>query len=129
MIKTITLATLAEATPSEVFNFVAHHLLTQFRSAMEESNCRYKYNGLACAAGCLVSDEEYDPDMEGIPWDSLVARNRVPVAKGDLILALQRVHDRFEPEDWPDELRLVALSRSLRIEPEVQALIDLRSTK
>lgn len=129
MIKTITLATLEEATPSEVFNFVAHHLLTQFRSAMEESNCRYKYNGLACAAGCLVSDEEYDPDMEGIPWDSLVVRNRVPVYKGDLILSLQQVHDKREPDEWPEELQLVARSRRLRIEPEVQALLDLRSTK
>ena len=58
----ITLSTLSEATEQQVFDQVKNHMLTQMKKSMLESNgdpCAYRgFDGLQCAAGCLMSDEE-----------------------------------------------------------------------
>src|SRR5690348_12910594 len=102
---TITLATLAQATAQEVFDQVAVHLLKQYRRSIDEKgNCFYRsvsYGGktLMCAAGCLIADHEYRPEMDsgggtGTTWHALVRRQLVPVHATEMLIAeLQRVHD------------------------------------
>lgn len=112
---TITLATLAQATAQEVFDQVATHLLKQNQKAlMSGFGCQYRYEGLKCAAGCLISDEEYSPKFEvgGSPmgggWRTLVGYNVVPYAHDDLISCLQSVHDGYLVSEWPRHLDRVA---------------------
>lgn len=122
----ITLATLATATAQQVFNQVRDHLLAQGRrSLLYPGNedralsvqCAYRSpDGLKCAAGCLMSDEEYRPE-----FDSTLHFNRKPTSCGwvtgiiekykaaplehaGLITDLQEVHDYSPPERWSTKL-------------------------
>ncbi|MBB3227033.1 hypothetical protein FHW69_001634 [Luteibacter sp. Sphag1AF] len=117
----ITLATLAKATPQEIFDQVASHLLTQGRqslSAQVDGGCAYRgTDGCRCAAGCLISDDEYRPGMESRTWvDVYRIFKTLPYAGTatiDLIDVLQTVHDACEPYEWREELRSVAKSYGL----------------
>jgi len=68
--------------------------------------CLYRNDqGLRCAAGCLISDEEYKEEWEGTgPWGFLVYDGVVPKAHKTLIVALQWVHDDNLVEKWVEEL-------------------------
>lgn len=96
-----------------VFNHVVNHLREQGRPALDPliNSCRYRYQPpdgptLACAAGCLIPDKDYDPaTMEGQRFGFLMIHHTP--GKGDwpevlpacyyphieLINRLQRVHD------------------------------------
>jgi hypothetical protein len=105
----ITLATLANATPQQVFDQVANHLLTQGRKAAGSTpSCSYRYSGLKCAGGCLISDEEYTIDMEGFNWSTLVKRYGIPSNHQQLITELQTIHDGLAVAIWPQELMFLA---------------------
>ena len=92
----ITLATLPQATAQEVFDQMATHLLTQNEKSAGYL-FRYRLGRLKCAAGCLISDDEYKKSWEGRDWDTLVNLNEAPKAHTDLILELQRIHDGPPP--------------------------------
>lgn len=116
--KTITLATLAEATEQEVFDFVASHLLTQNETSIVNFQCKYRGdNGLKCAAGVLIADEEYLPSFDESPvecgWYSLVLKELVPNAHSEFIRELQWVHDTDKPYRWFYELERVAKAHDL----------------
>ena len=115
----ITLATLEKATAQEVFDQVAAHLLNQSeRSLAELSNaCKYRSGKLSCAAGCLISDSEYNPAMEGRGWPQLCKAYCITLMHTELIFALQNVHDSHRPSDWREQLRKVAVSRNLVFHP------------
>ncbi len=115
---TITLATLPQATAQEVYSQVRKHLLTQKIKSIEEGKgCVYRGpDGLVCAAGCLMSDEEYRAEMERQPWVSLVNKVLVPKEHSRLIAALQRIHDMEDPADW--EHRLNKLAAYFNLEPK-----------
>jgi hypothetical protein len=110
----ITLATLGGATEQEVFDQVAKHLLTQQKRSVtkgeEYFSCAYKNeNGLSCAAGCLIADDEYHEDMEGSGWDVLVEEDVVPTENClELIVALQDIHDRKPVKEWRTALGRLA---------------------
>jgi len=106
--KRITLKSLSSSTTIEVFLYVKQHLLTQnetskrgnFYSA-DENMCAYKSpDKLMCAAGCLMTTREYKRTFEGRNWRSLVNEGLVPRAHMKLIMALQCVHDEYDPSDW-----------------------------
>ena len=106
---TITLATLPQATAQEVFDQVATHLLKQNEKSEDLYRCLYRgSNNLKCAAGCLISDQEYNDLLEGNPWASLINSGYVPSEHADLICSLQRVHDENSVGDWPELLSKVA---------------------
>ena len=111
----ISLHTLHKATAQDVFDQVASHLLSQkIKSRDEDLNCSYRgRSGTSCAAGCLISDSEYDADMEGAPWLTLVHINRVPDAHMSLIAELQWTHDNTPLGMWKLRLEQVAKNRGL----------------
>jgi len=107
----ITLKNLEEATKEQVFNQVAKHLLQQQKKSLSKdgSTCFYRgADGLKCAAGSLIGDEEYDKVMEGKSWVGLVSEGLVPSKHVDLIIYLQGLHDDDNVEGWKNGLAKVA---------------------
>lgn len=105
---TITLATLEDATAQDVFDQVAAHLIKQGEQSRRSGHpsvslpggCAYRGDGgLMCAAGCLISDEEYKEEMDlsecgDTSWDGLVDGFLVPSTRHNrLIQELQNAHD------------------------------------
>jgi hypothetical protein len=122
MKKPITLHTLKDATAQEVFDQVATHLLTQNTKSNDDSQeCLYRHNGLSCAAGCLISDDEYEQyelanfDVGGKPssWPNVVTQKDLTDTHWQLITRLQLVHDCHEPDQWETTLRQVAKDHDL----------------
>ena len=97
----ITLTNILNSPKQEIFNKCSEHLLKQNRKSIAESvGCLYRDdNGLTCAIGCFITEEEYNPDMEVMP----------------LLMALQAVHDNHDVEDWEISLKEVAEEFSLKI--------------
>ncbi len=95
----------------EVFDFVVGKIREQGCKSIGEDFCAYRGpNGLKCAAGWLIPDEEYTPEMEewgGIAQDN-VKKGYASIAKEyfaakgydtDLVIALQRSHDNIYNEN------------------------------
>lgn len=123
----ITLATLPQATAQEVFDQVATHLLTQNQKSLTTKGCAYRgENNLMCAAGCLISDEEYNHEMDnpgdklenGTSWSELVDVEYAPPNHRILIGTLQTCHDLMEPHQWEDELAGIAIANGLEFKGE-----------
>ena len=109
--KPITLATLPQATAQEVFEYVAHHLLTQNEKSTlgGDTQCVYRgFNHLKCAAGCMISDYEYKRKFEGVSWVELTIKGLVPSDHESLIMSLQQVHDGYEVSNWREQLSHLA---------------------
>ena len=104
----------------EVFDKVVAHLRQQKKKSIYTyevydgktcTSCAYRGdNGLKCAAGIFIPDEDYVVDMENTP----ISSSRIfPVLKRqninfDLLKSLQIVHDGFEPYEWETRLHDVA---------------------
>lgn len=125
--KTITLATLKDATAQQVFDQVVDHLRKQGKQAYSYKNdsCNYRVVGLCgeilkCAAGCLIGDDEYSPEMdnndEGTSWAQLVDRGQVPASHRELIRQLQNIHDGVITH-WEKGFAEVALAYGLSYTP------------
>lgn len=111
----ITLATLENATEQEIFTQAKNHLLKQMKKSEEGSfgKCVYKNKeGLKCAAGCFISDEEYKEKFEGKNWFTVCDLNGIEKHKL-LIYKLQYIHDNKKVEDWKKELKKIAKSFNL----------------
>lgn len=120
----ITLANLATATQQQVFDQVAAHLLHQNAQSLMNGNprnCVYRNdNGLKCAAGALIADAEYKPEMDvggeiwGTSWPSLVSRKLVPETDHTrFIEELQQLHDGHTADQFKNRLWLVAQAHGL----------------
>ena len=98
------------ATAQEVFDFVAHHLLTQNERSVSPlgAECAYRgQNGLKCAAGCLIPDEIYDEDLEGQLWCNI--KDIVDMKQhAYLVTKLQYIHDEKDVNCWKHELTFLA---------------------
>lgn len=121
MLKQITLKKLPEATAQEVFDFITNHLLTQKEQAVgPDGVCRYRIEKgnkvLKCAAGCLISDEEYDISFEDCLWETLVWNKNITKKHFKLITILQRMHDCFDSDtdNWKKELKKIAENQGLQ---------------
>ncbi len=105
----ISLKTLSKATPQQVFDQVATHLLKQGKKSLGTVGCRYHTSsGLMCAAGCLIDNDEYSAEIENKSWHSLSLTGLVPNDHRDLIIQLQDVHDGKDVYQWPAALSEVA---------------------
>ena len=108
-------------TLQEIFDKVATHLLTQNARAQAPNGtyCYYRApGGLTCAVGCLISDEAYQPQIEGVGVGNdrvsrVVAQSIGQVALSErqqsLLASLQNIHDEVDPDRWPEALRKVAI--------------------
>lgn len=120
----ITLATLDQATPQEVFDQAKNHLLTQNKKALRllnsgDTRCAYRSpDGLKCAAGCFIADDEYVSNMEGMLWGTLVGYLEYGFAHFELIADLQSIHDQCDPLQWVESLQGVANKYNLLYEHE-----------
>jgi hypothetical protein len=125
----ITLATLNDATPQQIFDQVTAHLLKQNQQCKTLATSQCAYRGgedgkLKCAAGCLIGDDEYKQEMDragyinnisyGSNWSSLVKRGLIPEHRHEnLIINLQNIHDSCAPDDWELELKNFAINHGL----------------
>ena len=104
----------------QIFYKVKKHLLRQGeRSATGDGDsCLYRsYDGvMSCAVGCLMTDDMYSPDFEGLSVAELeddVMTPIIGVRKGSreyklrLLGALQEVHDDCKPYNWAYELDIL----------------------
>jgi hypothetical protein len=113
-------------TPSQtIFDRAARHLLSQGRRGANlfvhegatygEPRFHAK-DGTKCAVGALISEEHYDPWIEGCQANKENIRARVALSlgleldevDGELLKTLQHVHDMSYPEGWHARLRVVA---------------------
>ena len=109
-------------TLQEIFNRVSQHLLAQGERSTYKGDCAYRGgNGEACAVGCLIKDEAYDPDIEGLSTEHAEVRRALRASIGrvsgkafDLLAELQIVHDYTKPDRWPAELAEVAAKFNLK---------------
>lgn len=129
-----TLSTLHLASIQDVFNQAARHLLTQKEKATIYNQdlgieaCQYKNpEGLRCAFGCFVSDDEYTNLYEGnaayfVIEDFENSNPEIPKT-GELVKdfcnALQDIHDSYAAYEWHDKLTELADEYSL-VMPEVE---------
>ena len=111
----ITLSTLGQHSPKEVFEHVKSHLLAQNKKSMDRLSCKYHFKDLRCAAGCLIDKTEYMHRFENRSWGDLITKGLVPDYHGHLIYGLQNIHDAHYPEFWASELD--KLEARFRIEP------------
>lgn len=82
-------------TKADVFYRVIAHLRAQGVQAKNEiGSCRYLTpEGLKCAAGCLIPDDEYNPEFEGSCWATIAANFPQYEEYRDMITDLQLLHD------------------------------------
>lgn len=114
----ITLATLEKATEQEVFDQVVGHLRRQGRKSRSDDMCLYRGpEGLMCAAGCLMTDEEAELVTEDKTWMGLVEGNVVPQAHAELVQHLQNIHDADEIYEWETRFAALAGQRGLTYTP------------
>jgi hypothetical protein len=121
-------------TLQEVFDHGAKHLLTQNAKSLKTlgprkgPSCMYRGpNGLKCAVGCFIPDEEYDPKIEHHGFDStwglyvtgedftppsLMALKSIPQA-WRLLAKLQDIHDSVPIREWASWLTDLAQEYSL----------------
>lgn len=119
----ITLKTLAQATEQEVFDQACEHLIRQGKKSERvnsEGKC-FMYrddSGAKCAAGCFIADDEYKINFEGKSWFGLTADESSTKAHLEMIVRLQRIHDRYDVHEWHNELKDMANEHGLQI-PEI----------
>lgn len=104
----------------EVYDKVAAHLLKQGRQSAHNFFCMYRDGkGNMCAVGCLIKDEHYNAEFEGIRMadeavKAALIASGIPVEDElspmyEMLRHLQDMHDNFGSIlQWPTELRLIA---------------------
>jgi hypothetical protein len=126
----------------EVFDAVVTHLRMQGRKSIDPflitkesevgAGCFYRGpDGLKCAAGCLITDEEYRPWMEGYAINCII-NNHTPYHMGEtprslmerlqdrerIVAELQQCHDHFSPEEWETHFQQIAIRFGITYTPK-----------
>ncbi len=92
-----------DATHQEVFDKVFAHLLKQNRRSIAGSTCAYRdERGGACAAGCVISDKEYNPQWEGKAIWGLIDDLKLPnlYRFRELLRLAQDIHDKAPNDNF-----------------------------
>lgn len=107
----------------ETFDIVVNHLRQQGEKGVDESlgTCVYRGpNGLMCAAGVLIRDDQYSSDMEGWGVTSgsssdkryeLSKAGKIVEENGHdikLVIELQNIHDFHEIRHWESKFKELA---------------------
>ena len=114
----------------EAFDKVATHLLTQNKRSvsLDEQTCLYRSpDGLKCAIGCLISDEDYLPEMDDedsplsvnglistlYKFHSIPSIQKLNTLDNEFLNELQTMHDFTPTTDWKNELLKISKSYNL----------------
>ena len=106
----------------ETFNRVIGGLLKQgCQSKDVYDQCMYRTaDGRKCAAGMLIPDADYSPELEGIGVDcSPDSDNPISVLLErdghnlELVKQLQIIHDNTDPACWLNEFRKCAATHGI----------------
>lgn len=117
-------------TKQETFDAVVTHLLKQgCRSVDSLGNCVYLSDqGLKCAAGCLIPEDEYVPGWEGTSiWENEKCEGTVTACLRrlgynlKLVSQLQSIHDNCEPHRWDDAFQQLAAEHGLTYTPPTES--------
>jgi hypothetical protein len=108
-------------THQQIFDQVARHLLTQKRKSVKTpetltGRCLYRGpDGMKCAIGVLIPDEEYVEAMESLSIRQLLRllKARFEDVDPHFLNALQNLHDDCFVENWKEELRGFAVDHGL----------------
>jgi len=110
-------------TEQELFDIVYKHLMSQnaksmmARAAGPGFICAYRGNdGLMCAIGVLIPDEDYRADMERFSAQNLLVKGACLnhlASHHRLIDKLQGIHDNYPVKDWDRGLRETAVAFGL----------------
>ncbi len=107
-------------TKQETFDKVVNHLRKQGRRATRGPSCAYRsLDGAMCAAGCLIPDSKYRPDMEFNTCEKRVV-SIVLVEEGHdvaFVKKLQGIHDRLTVDRWERALDDLARDEGLCYNP------------
>jgi hypothetical protein len=115
----------ANPTAQDVFDTIVRHAASMpGRSMLGGSRfCSYRTSeGNACFVGCMLTDSQAQEGDRltrsggGGGVGTLADRKLLPEAllpHLSLLAAVQPIHDEYEPEDWPCELRNIALEGGL----------------
>lgn len=106
----------------DVFNTIQAHLLKQNARSMgeydsaeftgEDNPCMYRNeDGLSCAVGCLITDDNYDKTIEGMGMTPSVLTAiessldiEVDQPLRTMLTELQHLHDSVDVGLWKNEL-------------------------
>ena len=119
----ITLATLDQAQPQDIFNQVVVHARQQRAKARQthgDYSCQYRtHDGLKCFAGALISDDEMEhyKIANNSAW-CYVARAVGIEQHQSLISALQDIHDMHEVTSWDVRFQVLAETLNLDYQPQ-----------
>lgn len=113
-------------TNQEIFDKVYRHLLTQNEQSYSDDIdlCLYRGpRGMSCAVGCLIPDEFYISQIEGMTIGSLNKSLLVEILTEcgigtdsyDLLERLQTIHDQAAINRWGEALRDVAATFNLTV--------------
>ena len=101
-----------QAKAQYAFDQVAVHLIEQNEKSMSSTGrCLYRGLGkLRCAIGFFISDEKYEPEIEGHSVDSVIGAKISPEYCNDdfFLEKLQIVHDCNNTSEWPIKLKVFA---------------------
>ena len=104
---------------AKLFKIGQDHLLTQMERSSEDGECVYRTStGLKCVVGAMISDEHYDPELEGNcasafeVMSAIIASQDLPFTEdsdeagevGITLDALQDLHDKCLESHWEEEL-------------------------
>jgi hypothetical protein len=108
----------------EVFSKIEAHLLTQGQRSEVNQVCKYRYNGLMCAVGCLIDDEHYSTDIEGMCAHSLPYTIIESIFKDNdkdnieigtnMLSDLQDMHDMSSIYNWRSHLNKIAYQYNVK---------------
>ena len=127
--KKITLSSVNNFSLDAIIQRVARHLILQNQRSYDQ-DCMYRSEkGLTCAVGCLVSDAEYDREMEGLNISGAIfAKFNIEALRQSLLGSLQVVHDSIMPYQWHSELMSVCHRYSLDT-AALKAVIDAATSE
>lgn len=112
----------------KIFDRIATHLLTQGRKSLKvlrddpDPICLYRGpDGMSCAVGCLITDDNYTPELEdrrvnnSLIIEALEQSLNVHLMQSDIAFLeeLQYIHDNDKADAWPSRLRSLADSLGL----------------
>lgn len=95
----------------EIYDVVAKHLLTQNKQCIagdpntNNSICKYRHEGMMCAVGILIADDDYSSKLEGQGVRELLNRfapmtETLTPTRISLLTWLQSIHDANTPDEW-----------------------------